>query len=173
MGLRIMREGDDPRDIYWKRSTAGDARVVMERASEFKAKAYLTIDNSMEGEQLSPAEAELFERRIRETASLAVAHLRRGEQVHLRTTSGGRVSASPSSGSDGTLRFLALLELEKVGVEGTPSVHLASARPARLSEMRRPVQQSVTVAPIQLSRPARLPEREAPAPPPTDRGGNS
>lgn len=166
MGLRIMREGDDPRDIYWKRSTAGDTHVVMERASEFKSKAHLTIDNSMEGDEPSQAEAELFEKRVRETASLAVAHLRRGEQVFLRTTSGGKVIASPGGGSDGTLRFLALIELEKSGVEGTPSVHLASSRPARLSEMQRPVRQSVTVAPIQLSRPARLPEREAPAPPP-------
>lgn len=167
MGVRIMRDGDDPRDIYWKRSTASDSRVVMERATEVQSKAHLSIDNLMAGEEVTPHESEVFEKRIRETASLAVAHLKRGEQVFLRTTSGGRVSASPASGSDATLRFLALLEMEKSGVQGTPSVHLAGNRAAAFSQMQRPLQMSVTVAPVQLSRPAALPQ-EAPLPPEGD-----
>jgi uncharacterized protein (DUF58 family) len=171
MGIRLMREGDDPRDIYWKRSTAGDSRVVMERAVEVQSKAHLKIDNLMGGAEATAEEVEVFEKRIRETASLAVAHLKRGEQVFLRTTSGGRVSASPSSGSDAALRFLALLEMEKAGVEGTPSVHLAGQRPGSYSALPRPPQMSVTVAPMQLSRPAALPE-EAP-PPPTAADTNS
>jgi uncharacterized protein (DUF58 family) len=165
-GLRMMREGDDPRDIYWKRSTAGDTKVVMERASQVVDKAHLTIDNMMAGEEPSSDESTQFERHIRDTASLAVAHLRRGEQVFVRTTSGGRVAASPASGSDGALRFLALLEMEREGVEGVPSVRLVGRGRdgARLSQMQREPQQSVTVAPMPLSRPAPLPVSEAPAP---------
>jgi len=163
-GLRAMREGDDPRDIYWKRSTAGDTKVVMERASEVLDKAYLTIDNLMEGQQPSEEETQSFERRIRETASLAVAHLRRGEQVFLRTTSGGQVAASPAHGSDGALRFLALLEMEREGTTGTPSVRLlGEAADPPLGSFERAPHASVTVAPVHLSRPA-LPQQLAPVP---------
>lgn len=175
-GLRAMREGDDPRDIYWKRSTAGEVKVVMERANQVLDRAHLTIDNLMSSKQPSKEEAQLFEKRVRETASLAVAHLRRGEQVFLRTTSGGRVAASPSSGSDTTLRFLALLEMEHEGVHGVPSVHFAGSEPnTGFSRIHRPPQQSVTVAPVHLSRPAR-PDQLAPAPPesrPADEGERS
>lgn len=166
-GLRMMREGDDPRDIYWKRSTAGETKVVMERASQVLDKAHLTIDNLIRGQEPSPEEVRQFEKYVRETASLAVAHLRRGEQIFLRTTSGGRVTASPSGGSDATLRFLALLEMEQEGVQGVPSVHLAGGRGgAEFGKFERPARQSVTVAPMHLSRPAR-PEQVAPAPPET------
>jgi uncharacterized protein (DUF58 family) len=163
-GLRIMREGDDPRDIYWKRSTAGDAKVVMERASEVLDKAYLTVDNLMAGQEPDEEEAQSFERCIRETASLAVAHLRRGEQVFVRTTSGGQVAASPTQGSDGALRFLALLEMEREGTTGTPSVRvLGEGGESQLSRIERAPHASVTVAPVHLSRPAR-PEQLAPVP---------
>lgn len=164
-GLRTMREGDDPRDIYWKRSTSGDTKVVMERVSQVLDKAHLTIDNLIVGQELAAEEARQFEKCVRETASLAVAHLRRGEQVFLRTTSGGRIAASPGSGSDATLRFLALLEMEHEGVSGVPSVHLAGAGGGTApSTFQRPPQQSVTVAPVHLSRPAR-PDQLAPVPP--------
>lgn len=165
-GLRRMREGDDPRDIYWKRSTSGENKVVMERASQVLDKAHLTIDNLMQGVEPSTEEARQFEKHVRETASLAVAHLRRGEQVFLRTTSGGRVHASPANGSDTTLRFLALLEMEREGVDGIPSVRLAGGRGdgGVFSRFQRPKTQSVTVAPVHLSRPAR-PEQLAPVPP--------
>jgi uncharacterized protein (DUF58 family) len=172
MGVRMMREGDDPRDIYWKRSTARNTKIVMERASEVRAHAHLRIDNLVSGEQPSPEESKQFERRIREVASLAVAHLRRGEQVFLRTTSGGQVSASPSSGSDPTLRFLALLEMEKSGVSGTPSVRLVSPGGQAWNSVPRPPHQSVTVAPMHLSRPA-VPQASAPSPPGVEPGGGS
>jgi uncharacterized protein (DUF58 family) len=165
----MMREGDDPRDIYWKRSTTSDARLVMERSSQVLDKAHLTIDNLMTGAEPSKEEARLFEKYVRETASLAVAHLRRGEQVFLRTTSGGRVAASPASGSDATLRFLALLEMEHEGVRGVPSVHLAGGRGGALARGPKSPPPSVTVAPIHLSRPAR-PDQLAPVPPEASAG---
>ena len=181
LGVRLMREGDDPRDIYWKRSTAGDTRVVMERASEAVSKAYLTLDNLKKADA-NEEEAKQFELRVRQSASLAVAHLRRGEQVFLKTSSGARVSASPAGGADMALRFLALIELETEGVEGAPSVHFAGKDkglvPARLSQIARPAKQSLIVAPVQLSRPAQVgdltAETRAPAeapPPPDSRGG--
>ena len=51
-----------------------------------------------------------FERRIREVASRAVAHLKRGDSVVVRTTAGERTATVPARGADPLLRFLALLE---------------------------------------------------------------
>jgi hypothetical protein len=51
-----------------------------------------------------------FERRIREVASRAVAHLKRGDTVVVRTTTGLRVVADRTVGADLVLRFLALVE---------------------------------------------------------------
>jgi uncharacterized protein (DUF58 family) len=130
LGLRMMREGDDPRDIYWKRSAMGLGQVVMERASEHLSDAQLNLDNLRKESEVTDEEAERFERAVRETASLAVAHLKRGEQVFLLTSSGARVSASPAGGADATLKFLALVDLEREGVLGVPSVHLADEQEA-------------------------------------------
>lgn len=172
LGLRLMREGDDPRDIYWKRSTALGPKVVMERATEVMSRAFLSIDNTATVEQPSTEWLRHFERSIRETASLAVAHLRRGEPIVLSATGGERMRAAPSEGADSTLRFLALLEFKKAN---SPSrIHLA--RENQKSVPYRPPHPSITVAPLQLSRPARPSELAeldlspgvAPPPPLTD-----
>jgi uncharacterized protein (DUF58 family) len=51
-----------------------------------------------------------FERRIRDVASRAVAHLKRGDAVSVLASGGERVRANSSVGADPLLRFLALLE---------------------------------------------------------------
>jgi hypothetical protein len=51
-----------------------------------------------------------FERAIREVASRAVAHVKRGARVTIVTSIGQRVRADRSVGIDPLLRFLALLE---------------------------------------------------------------
>ncbi len=163
LGVRLMREGDDPRDIYWKRSTTAGARVVMERASEVLAQAYLTLDNISESVGPNSEKSRLFERQVRETASLAVAHLRRGEPVHLRTTGGESLFSNPGEGADSVLRFLALIGLEPP--ESRPGSHIQLAREAQMSRAFRPAKPSVTTAPVHLSRPVALPDL---APPPPD-----
>jgi hypothetical protein len=85
----------------------------------------MRLDNLRSLGQADPDEGARFEREVRKTASLAVAHLRRGERVFLRTSSGAKMQAVPSGGADATLRFLALIDLEEPGVAGAPSVHLA------------------------------------------------
>ena len=52
----------------------------------------------------------VFEKRVRETASRAVAHLKRGDTVVVRTTAAQRVLADRTVGADPVLRFLALVE---------------------------------------------------------------
>ena len=74
---------------------------------------------------------ERFERRIRDVASQAVAHLKRGDTVTVRTTANDRVKADRTVGADPVLRFLALLE-----PRDTPpaSDRLASSKPGPVSE---------------------------------------
>jgi len=108
-GLRPMREGDDPRDIYWRKSTLQDQLVLRERARETRPDVEIPLEvrrPNGAGDEWSPH----FERRIRDVASRAVAHLKRGDGVTIATTSGDRVHADRNVGADRLLRFLALVE---------------------------------------------------------------
>lgn len=110
LGVRPMREGDDPKDIYWRKSTVPRQLVLRERARETRQDVELQLDNIHPGE--TPAEdwSIRFERRIRDVASRAVAHMKRDDGVTIRCTGGTRVRADTSVGADPLLRFLALLE---------------------------------------------------------------
>jgi uncharacterized protein (DUF58 family) len=114
--LRPMREGDDPRDIYWRKSTIPGQLVLRERAREMRHEVEFVIDvirptrpPSDDADATLPGD-DGFERRIREVASYAVAHIKRGDRVTVVTTSGERVISDKSRGIDPVLRFLALLQ---------------------------------------------------------------
>ncbi|WP_437998000.1 DUF58 domain-containing protein [Sorangium sp. So ce185] len=127
-GLRPMREGDDPRDIYWKKSTMRDQLVLRERTRETRPDVRIVVDTvrpAGEGDGF----AQTFERRIREAASRAVAHIKRGDAVVVATTVGERVRGDRNIGSDAILRFLALLE----AVDEGRLPELGEARAARAS----------------------------------------
>ncbi len=109
-GLRLMREGDDPRDIYWRKSTMPEQRVLRERATDTRRDVSFAIDSSHPGSTADEEWSLRFERRIRDVASRAVAHLKRGDSVSVSATGGERVRANASVGADPLLRFLALLE---------------------------------------------------------------
>jgi uncharacterized protein (DUF58 family) len=112
--LRPMREGDDPRDIYWRKSTLGDQRVIRERTRETRPEVELLIDTIRPCAASQPPESEVFaqqfERRIRDVASRAVAHIRRGDSVAISTTSGKHARGDKNIGADPILRVLALLD---------------------------------------------------------------
>jgi uncharacterized protein (DUF58 family) len=110
LGVRPMREGDDPRDIYWRKSTVANHPILRERARETRRKVEFTLDPVHPGAAPEEDWSVVFERRIRELASLAVAHLRRGDSVTIRTTRGARVRADNTTGADPVLRFLALVQ---------------------------------------------------------------
>ena len=113
--LRPMRQGDDPRDIYWRKSTVRDQLILRERSRETRPDIEAVIDPvrptavSDNGPQ-AEAFNQQFEKRIREVASRAVAHIKRGDGVVVSTTLGERVRGDKNLGSDPILRFLALLE---------------------------------------------------------------
>jgi uncharacterized protein (DUF58 family) len=109
-GLRLMREGDDPRDIYWRKSTLPDQRVLRERATDTRRDVSFSIDSSYPGKAPDEDWSLRFERRIRDVASRAVAHLKRGDTVAVLASGGERVRVNATVGADPLLRFLALLE---------------------------------------------------------------
>jgi len=109
IGVRPMREGDDPRDIYWRKSTTPNQFALKERAREARPETVVPLDDIRPKGAGEVWNAE-FERRIRESASYAVALLRRGDGVKLATSSGRKVSANPALGADPVLKFLALIE---------------------------------------------------------------
>lgn len=107
-GIRPERHGDDPRDIYWRKSTNPAQRVLRERTTDTSPEVSLSLDVAR------PADADegfpqRFERAVREVASRAVEHVRRGDRVTLTTSEGARVRADRSTGIDAILRFLALV----------------------------------------------------------------
>ena len=108
LSLRAMREGDDPRDIYWRKSV--EQFIVRERAREVRRDVSYVIDSLHPGRAPDEDWSARFERRIRDVASRAVAHIKRGDGVTVRARSGERVRATSAVGADPVLRFLALLE---------------------------------------------------------------
>jgi uncharacterized protein (DUF58 family) len=118
-GVRLMRDGDDPRDIFWRKSAQTEQMVVRERIREARREVTLVVDSRHPGAEPTDEFLLRFERRIREIASRAVAHLKRGDTVTVRSTAGERAASVPTRGADPLLRFLALLEA--VPTEDTPS----------------------------------------------------
>jgi uncharacterized protein (DUF58 family) len=127
LGIRPMREGDDPRDIYWRKSTCSEQMVLRERARETRRDVEYILDCVHPGTAPTEEWSVRFERRIRDLASRAVAHLKRGDGVTLRTTAGQRAHADPAVGADAILRFLALLEA--VAENRAQELRRASLRP--------------------------------------------
>jgi len=130
VGVRPMREGDDPRDIYWRKSTLTDQLVLRERARETRRDVTYVIDPVHPGSHPDDPWTTAFERRIRDVASRSVAHLRRGDSVTIRTAAThARVHGDASVGADGLLRFLALLQAVPAGTPSHRSSHPPHSRP--------------------------------------------
>src|SRR5690242_1709222 len=88
VGVRPMRDGDDPRDVYWRKSTLEGQLVLRELAQETRRQVSLVVESTYTEAAPDEAWSSRFERRIRDAASRAVAHLRRGDPVTLLTTAG-------------------------------------------------------------------------------------
>jgi uncharacterized protein (DUF58 family) len=130
LGVRPMRDGDDPRDVYWRKSTLAGQLVLRERAREMHRQVTLVLESTFTEAKPDDAWLARFERRIRDIASRAVAHLRRGDGVTLVTTAGERVHADRSVGADPILRMLALLSPSPASQGGgtIPSVRAFRAK---------------------------------------------
>jgi len=114
---------EDPRDVHWRKSAAVGQLVMRERAREARPDITLPLD------VIRPDDAKddwfnTFERKIRDVASRALAHVKRADTVTIRTSMGDAVRGDRSTGADPLLRFLALVE----------SIDTTSARAAQESK---------------------------------------
>ncbi|HEX3344359.1 MAG TPA: DUF58 domain-containing protein [Polyangiaceae bacterium] len=119
LGLKLMREGEDPRDVHWRKTAAVGRMVMRERARETRPDVTLTLD-VMRPEGAGDEWGAAFERRIRDLASRAVAHLKRGDRVAVATTAGGAARADRTVGADPLLWYLALIEPVAQGPRALP-----------------------------------------------------
>ena len=118
LGLKVMRTGEDPRDVHWRKSAAAGQLVLRERAREARPDIKLSLD------VLRPEAAKddwdvAFEKRVRDIASRAVAHLKRGDSISIVTNAGGHARGDRAVGADPMLRYLALVQ-STVASEKTP-----------------------------------------------------
>jgi uncharacterized protein (DUF58 family) len=109
LGLKLMRDGEDPRDVYWRKTASLGQLVMRERAREARPDVALALD-VLKPQQAGEEWEHTFERRIRDVASRAVAHVKRGDTVCVRTNAGDAARADRSAGADPLLRYLALVE---------------------------------------------------------------
>ncbi len=145
IGMRLLRDGEDRRDVHWRKSAAVGQLVMRERARDARPDVQLTVDvvrPEGAGEEWSTS----FERRIREVASRSVAHIKRGDAVAIRTTAGEAVRGDRTTGADPLLRFLALLE-EK------PAGDAATSAPRKVERIPDPPPSATAFAPPPTSAP--------------------
>jgi len=109
LGLRLMRSGEDPRDVHWRKTAAVGQLVLRERAREARPDVTLSLD-TLRPEGAGDEWAASFERRVRDVASRAVAHVKRGDCVAVVTPSAPAIRADRTVGADPLLRYLALIE---------------------------------------------------------------
>lgn len=158
LGLKLLRQGEDPRDVHWRKSAAVGQLVMRERAREARPDIVLPLD------VIKPEDAKEewfngFERRIRDVASRAVAHIKRFDAVTIKTTGSDAVRADRTTGADPLLRFLALLE-------AVPAETAQAAAKAK-SDARAKEQPPAAPAAKATAEPPAAPPPEAPIPPPT------
>ena len=112
VGLKPMRDGEDPRNIHWRKSAAMGQLVLRERATDLRPDIQLTLDVRAPT-PITPEWSVGFERRIRELASRTVAHIKRGDLVRLASSANVTVRGDRNVGADAILRYLALVAAEE------------------------------------------------------------
>lgn len=110
-GVRFYREGDEARDIHWRRTAARGELVVRERAREARSMVTLAIDNRFDvGTTEARRWRERFEAEISRVATIAASYLKQGVSVRVKAASETSPLVGGGSPPDPIWRFLALLE---------------------------------------------------------------
>ncbi|MDH4281130.1 MAG: DUF58 domain-containing protein [Myxococcales bacterium] len=108
--VRFYREGDEARDIHWKRTASRGDLVVREHEQDSSALVTLTVDNLMPSHVDDVAVWwERFETSISEVATVASALLSQGVSVQVRTADGASPLVPGGTPPDPIWNFLALL----------------------------------------------------------------
>lgn len=109
--VRLYREGDEARDIHWRRTASRGDLVVREHEQESSALVTLSVDNVLpSGVEDEAAWQERLERSISEVATVASAYLSQGVSVRVETGGGASPLVAGGTPPDPIWRFLALLQ---------------------------------------------------------------
>lgn len=120
--VRFYREGDEARDIHWKRTASRGDLVVREHEQDASSLVTLTVDNVVPNGLEDEGEwRDQLERSISEVATVAASYLAQGVSVQVQT----RDDASPlvvgGTAPDPIWRFLALVKPVRArGGQGDP-----------------------------------------------------
>jgi uncharacterized protein (DUF58 family) len=109
--VRFYREGDEARDIHWKRTASRGELVVREHEQDSNALVTLTVNNLL---AVTPddeaAWLEGFEVSISEVATAAAAYLMQGVSVQVQSNDSVSPLVAGGTPPDPIWRFLALLK---------------------------------------------------------------
>jgi uncharacterized protein (DUF58 family) len=109
--VRFYREGDEARDIHWKRTASRGELVVREHEQDSTALVTLTVNNLL---AVTPddeaAWLERFEISISEVATAAAAYVAQGVSVQVQTNDSVSPLVAGGTPPDPIWRFLALLQ---------------------------------------------------------------
>lgn len=120
--VRFYREGDEARDIHWKRTASRGDLVVREHEQDSSALATLTIDDvAPQASEDESAWNERFEKSISEVATAAAVYLAQGVSVQVQTTDTMSPTVVGGSAPDPIWRFLATLEPVQARTSKRPS----------------------------------------------------
>lgn len=108
LGLRDYREGDDPRDIFWRKSARVGRTLVREHEDVHGRQVTIFLDNFDDEHGTSSDRVQRQEQAISRAASLAVHLLNCGHAVRLLTHSDHVPAGCGSSQVDRILTVLAL-----------------------------------------------------------------
>jgi uncharacterized protein (DUF58 family) len=109
--VRFYREGDEARDIHWKRTASRGELVVREHEQDSNTLVTLTVNNLLAA---SPDDEAAwlgrFETSISEVATAAAAYLMQGVSVQVQTNDSVSPLVPGGTPPDPIWRFLALLQ---------------------------------------------------------------
>ena len=108
--VRFYREGDEARDIHWKRTASRGELVVREHEQDSSALVTLSVDNLVpSGLDDEGAWHERFETSVSEVATLASVYLAQGISVQVQSSNSVSPLVPGGTPPDPIWRFLALL----------------------------------------------------------------
>lgn len=109
--VRFYRDGDEARDIHWKRTASRGQLVVREHERDSNALVTLTVNNllAVSGDD-EAAWTERFETSISEVATATAAYLTQGVSVQVQTNDSVSPVVAGGTPPDPIWRFLALLQ---------------------------------------------------------------
>ncbi len=109
--VRFYREGDEARDIHWKRTASRGELVVREHEQDTSALVTLRVDNVVPADTANEDEwLERFEHSISEVATVASTYLAQGVSVQVQANDSASALVAGGTAPDPIWRYLALLE---------------------------------------------------------------